>query len=714
MDFVSWLTGLAQNIALLLSLTLLYSVVRPMWSRASANVQPLFAGALFGLISVAGMHTPIAVAPGVIADARVIPVLLAGPFGGPRAAVAAALVASAYRWWLGGAGAAAGIGTILTAGLMGVIVGLRWHGRERYLPPVMFVLLGLALDAVLLAWAVALPTAGLAREVLAAAALPIGVFVPAGTLVLGTLLVNESRRHAEREQLSLTQSAIERTAEALFWIDAEGRIVNTNPAAARLTGYSRAELHTMRVWDLDLTAAGDAWSWFWRTARAAGSVAAASRYRRKDGSEFPVETSNDFVEYHGREWISMFVRDVTERVRAEDERARRLERERALRADAEEANVLKDQFLATLSHELRTPLTSILGYARLLQTRALDGAATTHALAVIERNSRAQRQIVDDLLDLSAIVLRKLRIEPRPTDLARLVEEESDAARPEAEARQVGLCCLVHARPRVAAEGGRLQQVVRNLISNALKFTPAGGIVDVLVDVAAGRARVQVRDTGRGIDAAFLPHVFDRFRQADSSMTRSYGGLGIGLAIVRHVVELHGGTVTAASAGEGRGATFTVTLPLLVAPPESGDTPPPRSSGADERLPALGGVRVLVVDDETETRELVAMVLAGCGAEVTAAASADQALLALDRVKPDVLVTDLAMPLGDGFELIRKIRLRPRDRGGAVPAAALTAAAGRDTAERALAAGFEAHVAKPFEPADLARVVARLARRPAA
>jgi PAS domain S-box-containing protein len=713
-DFVGWLTGLAQNIALLLSLTLLYSVVRPVWSRVSEAVQPLFAGALFGLISVAGMHTPIAVAPGVIADARVIPVLLAGPFGGPRAAVTAALVASAYRWWLGGAGAAAGIGTIVTAGVMGVIVGARWHGHERYLSGTTFILLGIALDAVLLAWAVALPTPGLAREVLATAALPIGVFVPAGTLVLGTLLVNESRRHAEREQLSLTQSAIERTAEALFWIDAEGRIVKANPAAARLTGYSRAELHAMRVWDLDASAAGDAWQWFWRTARAAGSLAAASRYRRKDGSEFPVETSNDFVAYGGREWISMFVRDVTERVRGDEDRARRLERERALRAEAEEANVLKDQFLATLSHELRTPLTSILGYARLLRTRALDPTATEHALAVIERNSRAQTQIVDDLLDLSAIVLRKLRIEPRPTDLARLVEDEIDALRPEAEVRTVALRCHVLGRPHVAAEAGRLQQVVRNLLSNALKFTPAGGIVDVIVESADGAARLVVRDTGRGIDAAFLPHVFDRFRQADSSMTRSYGGLGIGLAIVRHVVELHGGKVSAASAGDGRGATFTVTLPLLTTVADRGDAADAPARAADVPLPALGGVRVLVVDDETETRELVAMVLAGCGAEVTAAASADQALSALDRVKPDVVVTDLAMPLGDGFDLIRRIRSRPRERGGAVPAAALTAAAGRDTAERALAAGFEAHVAKPFEPADLARVVARLARRPAA
>jgi PAS domain S-box-containing protein len=712
-DFVSWLTGLAQNIALLLALTLLYSVVRPMWSRASEHVQPLFAGALFGLISIAGMHTPITVAPGVIADARVIPVLLAGPFGGPRAAIVAAAVASAYRWWLGGAGAMAGVGTIVTAGLMGVVVGARWHGRERYLQPFTFVLLGLALDATLLAWAVALPSPGLAREVLATAVVPVGLFVPAGTVVLGTLLVNESRRHAEREQLSLTQSAIERTAEALFFIDADGRIVSANPAAARLTGYTRAELHTMRVWELDASVGGEAWRWFWRTARAAGSVTTASRYRRKDGSEVPVETSNDFVEYRGREWIGMFVRDVTERVRAEDDRARRLEHERALRAQAEEANVLKDQFLATLSHELRTPLTSILGYARLLQMRSLEGPAATHALAVIERNSRAQTQIVNDLLDLSTIVFRKLKIERRPTDLARLVEEQVEAARPEAEARTVTLRCIVHDRPRVAGEPSRLQQVVRNLLTNALKFTPAGGSVDVVLQVEGASARLAVRDTGRGIDAAFLPHVFDRFRQADSSMTRSYGGLGIGLAIVRHIVELHGGTVTAGSAGEGRGATFTVTLPVLVEPAESEELAQPAARG-QVPLPALGGVRVLVVDDEKETRELVATVLAGCGADVTAAASADQALSALDRVKPDVVVTDLAMPLGDGFDLIRKIRSRPRERGGAVPAAALTAAAGRDTAERALAAGFEAHVPKPFEPADLARVVARLARRPAA
>src|SRR5687767_383218 len=362
------------------------------------------------------MHTPILVVPGVIADARIIPVLLAGPFGGPGAAAVAALMASLYRLSLGGVGTDAGIGTILTAGVLGVIVGVRWHGRERDLRVGTLVLLGLALDAIVLAWAIALPDAALARRVLGAAALPVGLFIPFGTVILGGLLVNESRRHAERERLILTQSSLDRATEALFWTDASGRIVNVNPAAVRLTDYRREELLAMRVWELDLELSADTWHWFWSTVRTAGSVSSETRYRRCNGSEFPVERSNDFVEYRGHEWISMFVRDVTDRKQAEHERARHLARERALRAQAEEANVLKDQFLSTLSHELRTPLTSILGYARLLRSGALKASSATHALEVIERNTRAQAQIVDDLLDVSSIVMRKLRIERRPID----------------------------------------------------------------------------------------------------------------------------------------------------------------------------------------------------------------------------------------------------------------------------------------------------------
>jgi PAS domain S-box-containing protein len=567
-SLVATLTGLAQNIALLLSLTLLYSVIRPHLPRMPGRVKPLVTGVLFGLIATAAMHTPFVIAPGVIADARVIPVLLAGPFGGPGAALTAGALAAGYRAWLGGAGGAAGVGTILTSALLGVAVAWWWRRRPPRWPAPVFVLLGLALDAVLLGWALALPDPGLAQRVLAAAALPVGLFVPFGTVVLGMLLVHESRRHDERERLALTQFAIERATEALFWIDAEGRIVNANGAAARLTGYAPDELLARRVWQLEVGGSPEQWRGFWASAAAGLRHAGGRRYRRRDGSEVPVDTSSDFVAYGGREWISVFARDVTERRRLEQERAEHLAREQALRLRAEEAGVLKDQFLATLSHELRTPLTSILGYARLLRAGTLPASAASRALDVIERNALVQVQLVNDLLDVSSLVLGQLQMDREPVRFPVIVDAEVEAARGEADGAGVALeCHLPEALPPVAGDAARLQQIVRHLLSNALKFTPPGGRVRVWVEQAGEEARLVVSDTGVGIAPHFLPHVFDRFRQADSSMTRSYGGLGLGLAIVRALVDLHHGHVSAESPGDGAGATFTVRLPLATAGP---------------------------------------------------------------------------------------------------------------------------------------------------
>jgi PAS domain S-box-containing protein len=565
-SIVGALSGLAQNIALLLSLTLLYGVIRPYSSKVPRRVQPVVTGLLFGLIATAAMHTPIVVAPGVIADARVIPVLLAGPFGGPVAALTAAALAAGYRAWLGGVGGAAGVGSILTTGLLGVAVAWCWRRRSPRLPALAFLLLGTALDAILLAWAVALPDRDLVVRVLSAAALPVGLFLPFGTLGLGMLLVYESRRHEERQRLALTQFAVERATEALFWIDAEGRIVNANAAAARLTGYARSELLATRVWEIEVGGSSERWRAFWAAAAQGRHHAEERRYRRRDGSEVPVDTSNDFVAYGGREWINVFARDVTERRRLEKERAEHLAREQALRVRAEEAGVLKDQFLTTLSHELRTPLTSVLGYARLLRQGTLPAAAAERALDVIERNALAQVQLVNDLLDVSSIMLGKLSMEWQPVSLTVLVEGEVDAVRAEADQAAIRLeCHLPAALPPVAGDARRLQQIVRALLSNALKFTPPGGRVRVRLDRAGDAARLMIEDTGIGIAPAFLPHVFDRFRQADSSMTRAYGGLGLGLAIVRELVELHHGQVSAESPGDGAGATFTVLVPLQAA-----------------------------------------------------------------------------------------------------------------------------------------------------
>ena len=560
---VGTLTSLAQNLALLLSLTLLYSVVRPYLPKVPRPLRQVASGVLFALIAIAAMHTPFIIAPGVIADARVIPVLLAGPFGGPGAALTAAVLAAGYRAWLGGLGSAAGVGTILTAGLLGVAVTWWWRRREPRQPALTFVLLGVALDAIVLVWAAALPDRELAQRVLSAAALPVGLFLPFGTLVLGMLLVHESRRHDERERLALTQFAIEHATEALFWIDVEGRIVNANAAAARLTGYAREELLTKRVWELEVNGSPERWSRTWADTRPGRQHVDERTYRRRDGSEVPLETSGDFVAYAGREWISVFARDVTERRRVEQERVEHLAREQALRARAEEASVLKDQFLATLSHELRTPLTSILGYARLLRDGTLPAAAASRALDVIERNARAQVQLFNDLLDVSSIMLGELRLDQQSVPFPTVVEAEVEAAR--AEADQAGLTLdyqLAEALPPVTGDVGRLQQIIRSLLSNAIKFTPPGGRVLVRVDRIGEEARLVVSDTGVGIAPAFLPHVFDRFRQADSSMTRLYGGVGLGLALVRDLVALHGGRVSADSPGDGAGATFTVRLPL--------------------------------------------------------------------------------------------------------------------------------------------------------
>ena len=695
MSSVDFVVDLARNVALLLALTLLYSVIRRSWTHARPALRAIFAGLVFGFIAIAGMHTPFVVAPGVLADARYIPLLLAGPFGGPGAAVTAAVLGSVYRAALGGIGSAAGIGTILSVGLLATLAGRRWYGREARLRPITLLALGVALDAIVLVWVLALPDRSVALQVLGAATVPVGLLLPLGTVGLGMLLVNESRRHDERERLTLTQFALDRAGEALFWIDAEGRVVNANPAAERLTGYTRAQLLACHVWDLEVGGDPAGWKQFWEMVRVEGSRPSESRYRRCDGVEVLVESSNDYVAHRGREWISRFARDVSERRRVEEERARQ--------------GVLKDQFLATLSHELRTPLTSILGYTRLLRGPSLAGVAVERALAVIERNALTQVQIVNDLLDVSGIVLGTFRLERQRVELAPIVTAEVEVARAAAAAAGLTLFIDVDAAPLIVdGDTARLRQTIRHLLANAIKFTPSGGSIHVTLGVDGPHARLLVRDTGIGIEPALLPQIFDRFRQGDSSLTRAYSGLGVGLALVRHIVEGHGGVVAVQSAGAGTGAAFTVHMPLVTASRE------PAAEPALAATADLNGVKVLVVEDEVETRDLVATVLSACGARVTAAASADEALRQLPRVRPDVVVSDIGMPNGDGYELIRRLRtLAPAD-GGTTPAAALTAAAATSDRRRALEAGFEVHVAKPFEPAHLARVVATLARRRAA
>ena len=382
------------------------------------------------------------------------------------------------------------------------------------------------------------------------------------------------------------------------------------------------------------------------------------------------------------------------------------------RKGAERANRAKDEFLATLSHELRTPLTPILGWTVMLRSGTLDQAGMLRGLEVIERNVRAQTQLIEDLLDVSRIVTGKLRVEVRPIDLMPVVEAGLDAVRPSAEAKEIHLDAkLEPIDSKVLADPDRLQQVVWNLASNAVKFTPKGGRMEVRLSRADSHVHLSVKDNGKGINAEFLPYVFDRFRQADSTSTRKYGGLGLGLAIVRHLVELHGGTVHAESEGPDRGATFTVRLPLME---ERSLVAPSAGRGSESTDPTamrLDGVKVMVVDDELDMRDFLSVSLRQYGADVTALASVGEAVEALEREKPDVLVSDIGMPGEDGYALIRKVRALGPERGGQVPAAALTGFAAGDDTTRVLSAGYQVHLPKPVEPSQLAQVVGTLAGR---
>ena len=409
--------------------------------------------------------------------------------------------------------------------------------------------------------------------------------------------------------------------------------------------------------------------------------------------------------------------EIAERKQAEEERAQLLVREQSARADAEEANRTKDEFLATLSHELRTPLSAILGWSHLVRTGKLDQPQMTRAFETIERNARSQSQLIDDLLDVSRIITGKLQIELSPVNLSTVIEGAIDAARPAFEAKDIQFETAMDSRAYlVPGDANRLQQIFWNLFSNAVKFTPPGGRVRVEVERVEPQARVSVSDSGIGIKPDFLPYIFDRFRQADGSTTRVHGGLGLGLAIVKHLVQLHQGTVEVESEGADQGATFTVSLPLAsataIADLESATVFASDGNG----LPAgfsdlLGGLRILVVDDELDSRELITAILTRCGSEVRCSESAAEALQAFREWKPDLLVSDIGMPKEDGYSLIRKLRKMKAKWAKEIPAVALTAYATVEDRTRALDAGFQVHVAKPIEPEALVRSIAGAAGR---
>ncbi len=441
------------------------------------------------------------------------------------------------------------------------------------------------------------------------------------------------------------------------------------------------------------------------------------------------------------------VADISARKRREEERKRLLASEQAARSAAETANRLKDEFLAVLSHELRTPMNAILGWTHLLRTRQFEPAATERALETIERNSKSLSQLIEDVLDVSKVVRGKLHLNISPVELDSVIEAAIETVQPAALLKEIHIELLLdNSVGLILGDGNRLQQIVWNLLSNAVKFTPKAGRVEVQLSAVRGElvainprkpiakgqvsevtpqilegahyVQIQIRDTGIGIAPEFLPHVFERFRQENSSITRTYGGLGLGLAIVRHLVELHGGTVWVDSLGEGKGTSFSVLLPLLspLIDVNDGVGISPFQSNLEEavlrdNLLALTGLRVLVVDDQADTRELVARMLRQYGVEVTEVASAVEGLAALQRLMPDVLVSDIEMSLEDGYSLMRKVRALAASAGGAIPALVLMASPSEEDQENALYAGFTQYLPKPINPLELVEIVANLAGR---
>ena len=414
-------------------------------------------------------------------------------------------------------------------------------------------------------------------------------------------------------------------------------------------------------------------------------------------------------------WLTI-CRDITERKQAEEERERLLRQEKEAREEAETASRMKDEFLATISHELRTPLTAILGWASMLNRGLLSPFQTRRALEVIEQSARSQAGLVDDILDTARIITGRLKLDAHPVQIERVFQAAVDVIRPSADAKRIALRVLTDDRASIVfGDANRLQQAIWNLLSNAVKFTSEGGRVEARLARTDDHVEIVVTDTGMGIDPQFMPYIFDRFRQADSTSTRKYSGLGLGLAIVRHVVEMHGGTVAASSPGQGLGATFKLRFPTAAVQVARAETRP-LVPGLKQLTPAtqidriqdLDGVRILVVEDDLDTLEMLKAIFQNRGAEVITASSAGDALDVLDRSLPDAVVSDLAMPEQTGYELIEHIRRRSPERGGNIPAVALTAYARGQDRQRALTAGFQMYLPKPVDPTELVTVVANL------
>jgi PAS domain S-box-containing protein len=577
----------------------------------------------------------------------------------------------------------------------------------------------------------------------------------AGGIAIIRDITERKRAEAEAEEAHQRLTFhVENSPLAVIEWDSDFRVSRWSESAQRLFGWTPEEVIGKHVgdWHFVFDEDVDAVEQLTNRQRLGAEFLGVQRNRNytRDGSVLYCEWYNSVLHNESGQLISVLslVLDVTARKLAAEERAQSLVREREARRQAEEADRLKDEFLATLSHELRTPLTSILGWATLLRTGDVEEANIARAVETIERNARSQARLIDDLLDVSRIITGNLRLDLRPINLAPIVEAANDALRPTADAKNIQLkmefgsaSCLVKGDPN------RLRQVIWNLLMNAIKFTPRGGSVSVRLECVSQNptsngqssapvvqnptsnaqrqseirnpqseipsyVRLTVNDTGEGIAESFLPFVFDRFRQAEGSISRKQGGLGLGLAVARHLVELHGGNIRAESGGPQQGSAFIVDLPL------AGDRRDPARRQEREReierrgsLPTvarLDGIRVLLVEDDEDSRKLLGLMLKKQGAEVISTSSSAEALDAFRQMLPDVVLSDIGMADEDGYELIRKVRALPAERGGLTPAIALTGYATRKDRERAMSAGYQLHLAKPVEPDELVAAVARL------
>ncbi len=540
--------------------------------------------------------------------------------------------------------------------------------------------------------------------------------------VIAVIADISARKQAEEATRRL-EFHVESSPLAVVEWDSDFRVSRWSVSAERLFGWKAEEVLGKHVneWRFVFTDDVDAVALVTNRQREGVEVQGVTRNRNytREGSILYCEWYNSVLRDERGKLVSVLslVLDVTARQSAEEERAASLLRERDARRHAEEADRLKDEFLATLSHELRTPLTSILGWASMIRNGEVEGSNASRAIETIERNARSQARLIDDLLDVSRIITGNLRLDLHPLNLAPIVEAALDALRPTADVKGMKLQtrfapvqCLVKGDPN------RLRQVIWNLLSNAIKFTPRHGSVSIDLTCVESTARLTVSDTGDGIAPEFLPYVFDRFRQAEGSISRKQGGLGLGLAVARHLVELHGGTIRAESEGLGKGAVFAVDLPLAQerrdpARAEERKREVERRRRSRSGAVRLDGVHVLLVEDDDDSRKLLGTMLKRYGARVTSTKSAAEALAVFEGELPDVLISDIGMPDQDGYELMRRLRALPPERGGKTPAIALTGYASRKDRERALSTGYQQHMAKPIEQADMIKAIAALVGR---